>query len=85
MVIGSEFRNPMDALVVDSVRRLLGDTSIGIDDNFMDIGGNSIIAVRLGQVLSEELGISRTARIIFKNPVLRDLSDKLSALVDDAA
>ncbi|WP_328872931.1 phosphopantetheine-binding protein [Streptomyces sp. NBC_00287] len=81
----SEFRNPMDALVVDSVRSLLGNKSIGIDDNFMDIGGNSIIAVRLGQILSEELGISRTARTIFKNPVLRDLSDKLSALVDDAA
>jgi hypothetical protein len=31
---GSEFRNPMEALVVSSVRRLMGDTSIGIDHDF---------------------------------------------------
>ncbi|MEU5534179.1 phosphopantetheine-binding protein [Streptomyces sp. NPDC020362] len=84
MVSDSEFRNPMDALVVGSVQSLMGDTNIGIDDNFLDIGGNSIVAVRLGQLLSKELGIPRITRIIFKNPVLRDLSNALSDLVDDA-
>lgn len=76
----NEFRNPMDALVVSSVRTLLDNTSVNIDDNFLDVGGNSIVAIRLGQILSEKLGIPRTVRIIFKNPVLRDLSDALSDL-----
>jgi len=31
---GSKFRNPMEALVVSSVRRLMGDTGIGIDHDF---------------------------------------------------
>ncbi|WP_328836935.1 phosphopantetheine-binding protein [Streptomyces europaeiscabiei] len=79
----NEFRNPMDALVVSSVRTLLDNTSVNIDDNFLDVGGNSIVAIRLGQILSEKLGIPRTVRIIFKNPVLRDLSDALSDLAGE--
>jgi hypothetical protein len=85
MTVDSEFRNAMDALVVDSARKLLGRTDIGIDDDLFEVGGNSIIAIRLGSVLSEELGIPRTVRVIFKNPVLRDLSDALGELTGDAA
>ncbi len=85
MTIDSEFRNPMDALVVGRVRDLIGNTGIGIGDDFFDIGGNSIIAIRLGRVLSEELGIPRTVRVILKNPVLSDLSDALSELAADPA
>ncbi|MGW6935782.1 phosphopantetheine-binding protein [Lentzea sp. NPDC054927] len=80
MTTDSEFRNPMDALVVESVRKLTGEEGIGIKDDFFDIGGNSIIAIRLGQVLSEELGIPRAVRVILRNPVLSDLSDALSTL-----
>jgi hypothetical protein len=83
VTIGSEFRKPMDALVVGIVRNLTGNPAIGIDDDFFDIGGNSIVAVRLGQILSEELGIPRTVRVVFKNPVLSDLSDALSELAGD--
>nr|BFE60218.1 hypothetical protein GCM10020063_047440 [Dactylosporangium thailandense] len=80
MVTEDEFRNPMDALVIASVRRLVGDATVGIDDDFFAIGGNSIVAMRLGQILSEELGIARPARVIFRHPVLGDLSDALSEL-----
>ena len=80
MTIDSEFRNPMDALVVSNVRKLLGNTSIGIDDDFLAVGGNSIVAIRLGQVLREELGIARIVGVILKNPVLSDLSDRVIAL-----
>ncbi|MCX4884176.1 MULTISPECIES: hypothetical protein [unclassified Streptomyces] len=44
----NEFRNPMDALVVSSVRTLLDDTSVSIDGHFLEIGGNPIAAIRLG-------------------------------------
>ncbi|MDV9173509.1 phosphopantetheine-binding protein [Streptomyces sp. W16] len=79
----NEFRNPVDALVVSSVRTLLGNPSVTLDDNFLSIGGNSIAAIRLGHILNEKLGIPRTVRIIFKNPVLRDLSDAISGLVGE--
>jgi hypothetical protein len=85
MTIDGEFRNPMDALVVASVRDLIGKPGIALGDDFFDVGGNSIIAIRLGRVLSEELGIPRTVRLILKNPVLSELSDALSELASDPA
>jgi hypothetical protein len=80
VAVEGEFRNSMDALVVGTVRNLLCNTSIGIDDDFFDVGGNSIVAVRLGQILSEKLGIPRAVRVVLKNPVLSDLSDKLAGV-----
>ncbi|MEV7556114.1 phosphopantetheine-binding protein [Streptomyces sp. NPDC048331] len=84
MTVDSEFRNPMDELVVVKVRELLGNPDIGIGDDFLAVGGNSIIAVRLGQALRQELGVSRITGVILKNPLLSDLSDVLSELVGGA-
>ena len=81
----SQFRNPMDALVLDSVRSLLRNPSISINDDFFEIGGTSIVAVRLAQVLSEALGIPRIVRMIFRDPVLRDLSDALTTMAGNTA
>jgi acyl carrier protein len=82
-MIDGEFRNPMDALVVSNIRHLMGDTSIGINDNFFGLGGDSLVAVRFGQALGEELGITRVTHIILKNPVLGDLSAALSDLTGE--
>ncbi|MCX5386217.1 phosphopantetheine-binding protein [Streptomyces sp. NBC_00083] len=85
MTVDSGFRNPMDELVVGKVRELLGNPGIGIGDDFLAVGGNSIIAVRLGQALRQELGISRITGVILKNPLLSDLSDVLTELVGKAS
>ncbi|MCX5176300.1 phosphopantetheine-binding protein [Streptomyces virginiae] len=85
MTVDSGFRNPMDELVVGKVRELLGNPDIGIGDDFLAVGGNSIIAVRLGQALRKELGISRITGVILKHPLLSDLSDVLSELVGEAS
>lgn len=79
-----EFRNAMDKLVVGNVRELLGNQDITIGDDFLAIGGNSIVAVRLAQALREELGIPRITGMIFKNPVLSDLSDVLTSLATES-
>jgi len=63
----------------------VGNPAIGIGDDFLAVGGNSIIAVRLGQALRQELGISRITGVILKNPLLSDLSDVLSELVGEAS
>ncbi|MCX4957558.1 phosphopantetheine-binding protein [Streptomyces virginiae] len=85
MTVDSGFRNPMDELVVGKVRELLGNPDIGIGDDFLAVGGNSIIAVRLGQALRKELGISRITGVILKHPLLSDLSDVLGELVGEAS
>ncbi|MEV8371275.1 phosphopantetheine-binding protein [Kribbella sp. NPDC056861] len=81
----TEFRNPMDELVVGKVRDLLGNPDIAISDDFLAVGGNSIVAVRLAQALREELGVARITGVVLKNPVLSDLSDVLSTMVASPA
>ncbi|MER7406042.1 phosphopantetheine-binding protein [Streptomyces sp. NPDC000070] len=84
MTDDSEFSNSMDTLVLESVRSLTGNADVGLDDDFFDVGGNSIIAIRLAQTLSEELGTRRDVRIVFKNRVLRDISEALRARCEGA-
>lgn len=84
MTDDSEFSNAVDTLVLESVRGLTGNADIGLDDDFFDVGGNSIIAIRLAQTLSEELGIRRDVRIVFKNRVLRDISEALRVRREEA-
>jgi hypothetical protein len=80
VAVEGEFRNAMDQLVVSNVRKLLSNPDIAIGDDFLAIGGNSIVAVRLAQALREELGIPRITGVVLKNPVLSDLSDALTSL-----
>jgi hypothetical protein len=80
VAVEGEFRNAMDQLVVSNVRKLLNNPDIAISDDFLAIGGNSIVAVRLAQALREELGIARITGVVLKNPVLSDLSDALTSL-----
>jgi hypothetical protein len=77
------FFGNIDILVVNSVRRLMRDASININDDFFHIGGNSILAVRLAHIIREEFGIRRTARLIFQHPVLSDFCETLSQLLRD--
>ncbi|MCF1593806.1 phosphopantetheine-binding protein [Streptomyces muensis] len=85
MTNDNEFRNSMDALVVDSARTLTGNANINLDDDFFDAGGNSITAIRLARTLSEELGTGADVRVVFRNPVLRDLSEALGRQGGQAA
>ncbi|EME46921.1 non-ribosomal peptide synthetase-like protein [Dothistroma septosporum NZE10] len=48
-------------------------TSIGIDDSFLQVGGDSILAMRLVSVAREK-GLSLTVSDIFQQPTLRDLT-----------
>jgi hypothetical protein len=46
------FFRDIDKPVIGSVRRLMDDASIGINDDFFHIGGNSILAVRIAHIVT---------------------------------
>ena len=58
--------------------RVLGSV-FGIDDNFFDLGGRSIIAVRVVRKISEVLGIELKPKHLFMHPTVRELSAYLEA------
>jgi amino acid adenylation domain-containing protein len=59
-------------------RTLIGtDAAIGIDDNFFDIGGHSLLLVRLHEQLHARLSTDLTAVELFEYPTIRSLANRI--------
>jgi acyl carrier protein len=50
---------------------------IGIDDNFFEFGGHSLLALQLVSQLRKKLSIKVSARDIFLSPTVRQLAVEL--------
>jgi acyl carrier protein len=56
---------------------------INLDNNFFDIGGSSLNAVRLVSRIKRELNIDLPLKEIFYNPVLVDIAAKVKMLISE--
>ena len=76
-------RAPRDELERDLLRvwqAVLELESLGVDENFFDLGGDSISAVRLASALQRELGQGVSLVMILETPTIAGLADKLRDL-----
>jgi amino acid adenylation domain-containing protein len=64
--------------VAEVWREVLGTDAIGADDNFFDLGGNSLLLIRLAARLKERLGSTATAVDLFRFPTVRALAAHLA-------
>jgi amino acid adenylation domain-containing protein len=60
-------------------RQVLGTDAVGPDDNFFDLGGNSLLLIRLADRLREAMGVTVTAVELFRFPTVRALAAHLAA------
>ncbi|MFJ7899680.1 condensation domain-containing protein [Streptomyces sp. NPDC096198] len=58
-------------------REVLETQDIGPDDNFFDLGGNSLLAFRVIKRTAERLGVRVSARSVFTADSIRDLADRV--------
>ena len=58
---------------------LLGIDGIGVDDDFFELGGSSLLAVQLFSRLASEFGVRLPLTTIIEAPTLRALSQRLDA------
>jgi amino acid adenylation domain-containing protein len=65
-------------------RQVLGTDAVGPDDNFFDLGGNSLLLIRLAARLQEETGVAVTAVELFRFSTVRALAAHLAG-ADGAA
>ncbi|MCP5049476.1 MAG: hypothetical protein GY940_20060, partial [bacterium] len=56
---------------------LLAVDHMGLDDNFFDLGGNSLRIIRLGNKLKETFGKSIPVMKLFEYPTIRSLAEYL--------
>ncbi|KAL8334324.1 hypothetical protein RB598_008868 [Gaeumannomyces tritici] len=66
-------RDEVEAAVCDEFLAVLG-IEVGIEDNFFDQGGHSLMATRLASRLSRRLDADVSVKDIFDQPVLKDLA-----------
>ena len=71
--------NPYETVVANLWKELVHVERVGRNDHFFEIGGHSVLALRLLFGIKERLGISLSVTDIYRNPVLRDLAHRLSA------
>ena len=67
-------RTETEERIAEVWREVLGVDRVGVHDNFFDLGGHSIVAVRLISRLREVFGISLRLRTVFDGPTVGELA-----------
>jgi acyl transferase domain-containing protein len=77
-------RNELEASLEDMWTDTLGVDRAGIDDDFFDLGGNSLFAVQLVSRISATLGVKATVAALFESRTIRQLAVAMAELLDQA-
>ena len=67
-------RNAVEQTLLALWREVLGLATIGIHDNFFDLGGQSLKAVRLRAKIESNLNVSVSLRDLFARPTIAELA-----------
>ncbi len=69
--------DPLQFAIASIWRDLLGVASVGVRDNFFDIGGHSLLAVRMMSAVERATGYSVPLASLFTDPTIEHLAEAL--------
>lgn len=70
-------RNRMEKIVAQAWRTQLNVQNLSVNDNFFDLGGNSLMAIRLMLQIEKETGIRLPISTLFDSPTIEELCKML--------
>jgi amino acid adenylation domain-containing protein len=82
VVHATPFRSSLELLLVQLWSEVLGREVTSAEDSFFDIGGDSILAMRLLARIEDEIGVPVPMATLFQAPVLREMAEALRELVE---
>lgn len=72
-------RGELEEKLASIWREVLGVPEVGIHDNFFDVGGQSVKAVQVQDMLEQRLGVKAPIVELFRNPTIAELAQYLGA------
>ncbi|MEO7077547.1 MAG: condensation domain-containing protein, partial [Rhodococcus sp. (in: high G+C Gram-positive bacteria)] len=69
-------RNETEVAIARVFAEVLGAEAIGLDDNFFDLGGDSLSATRVTARVNAALGSNISVRMLFESPTVATLSTR---------
>jgi len=67
-------RTPIEKVVADIWLKVLGLDRVGIRDNFLDLGGNSLLAMKILSDVHDRFQVQQELRTLFENPTVEQFS-----------
>lgn len=77
----ADYRKPRtraERSIAEAWRKVLGVERVGVDQNFFDLGGHSLLVVELSRALREELGRDIPIVTLFQYPTVELLAGHIS-------
>jgi len=71
-------QNETERVLADIWQALLGIQEVGVDDNFFDLGGDSLLLLRVQVKIREALEVNLSSAEMFQHPTIRALARRLS-------
>jgi acyl transferase domain-containing protein/thioesterase domain-containing protein len=78
-----EPRNPIEETLAGYWRELLGIAKVGIHDSFFDMGGHSLIAVRLFRMIKKQYALDLPISTLFEAPTIARCAERIAAELPD--
>jgi amino acid adenylation domain-containing protein/thioester reductase-like protein len=85
---GAEFvapRNAVEETVAGIWREALGLERVSVDANFFDLGGHSLLVMRVISRLREAFHVEAPARLLFEAPTVAGVAQAIAGMTDGAA
>ncbi len=85
--LDNEYVAPRDGIeeaLVEMWQELLGVTSVGVHDGFFDLGGHSLIAVRLFSKVRKQFSVDFPISVLFEAPTVEACANLIRAAIGPA-